>query len=122
MAVVNFFSTLLVKPDLLPRMDFALMIPDEYSTLVVIPAMLTNPRSIEDLVEALEVRFLANRDENLYFGLLTDYTDASQENLPGDKPLLQLAQQRIEELKKKYENGKRDIFFPFPSPPAMERA
>ena len=116
MSVVNFFSTLLVKPDLLPRMDFSLAIPDEYSTLVVTPAMLTNPRSIEDLVEALEVRFLANRDENLYFGLLTDFTDASQEILPGDKPLLQLAQQRIEELKKKYEDGTRDIFFLFHRP------
>ncbi len=116
MAVVNFFSTLLVKPTLLPRMDFSQFIPYEYGTLVVTPAMLTNPRSIEDLVEALEVRFLANRDENLYFGLLTDFTDAPQETLPGDKPLLQLAQQRIWELKDKYENGNRDIFFLFHRP------
>ena len=29
--------------------------------------------------EALEVRFLANRDENLHFGLLTDFRDADEE-------------------------------------------
>ena len=31
------------------------------------------------LVEALEVRFLANRDANLHFGLLTDFADAAEE-------------------------------------------
>jgi cyclic beta-1,2-glucan synthetase len=114
--IVNFFTTLIVKPQLLPRMDFSGAIPDKYRTLIVIPAILTNPQSIEDLVEALEVRFLANRDNNLHFGLLTDFTDAREETLPEDQPLLQLVQQRIQELKKKYENGKRDIFFLFHRP------
>jgi len=115
-SVVNFFSTLLVRPNLLPRMDFSEKIPDDYSTLVIIPAMLTHASAIEDLVEALEVRFLANRDENLYFGLLTDFTDAAEETLPADIELLQLAQKKIRDLKIKYENGKRDIFFLFHRP------
>ena len=42
-------------------------------------------------VEALEVRFLANRDANLHFALLTDFRDAAAETLPDDEPLLQLA-------------------------------
>ena len=41
-SVVNFFSTLLVKPNLLPRMDFSHEIPPDCRTLVVIPALLTN--------------------------------------------------------------------------------
>ena len=53
--------------------------------------MLTSAENIEDLVEALEVRFLANRDANLHFRLLTDFRDAQQETLPEDGPLLQLA-------------------------------
>ena len=47
--------------------------------------------SPEDLAEALEVRFLANRDGNLHFGLLTDFRDAAEETLAEDAPLLQLA-------------------------------
>src|ERR1039458_376533 len=35
--------------------------------------------NVEELIEALEVRFLANRDENLQFGLLTDFSDATEE-------------------------------------------
>jgi cyclic beta-1,2-glucan synthetase len=40
---------------------------------------LLNNQNIEDLTEALEVRFLANQDENLHFGLLTDFKDAEGE-------------------------------------------
>ena len=36
------------------------------------------------LVDALEVRFLANRGPHLHFGLLTDFADAAQEHLPQD--------------------------------------
>jgi hypothetical protein len=34
---------------------------------------------------------LANRDENLHFGLLTDFRDAHEETIPEDEPLLRLA-------------------------------
>ena len=42
--------------------------------------MLTSAQNIEELIEALEVRFLANRDANLHFGLLTDFRDAAAGN------------------------------------------
>jgi cyclic beta-1,2-glucan synthetase len=67
----------------MPRMDFSKGIPPESSTLVVVPTMLTSTENVEDLVGALEVRFLANRDENLRFGLLTDFPDAPKKNWPG---------------------------------------
>ena len=75
-----------------------------------------NPPNVEDLVEALEVRFLANRDDNLHFGLLTDFPDAQEETLPEDAPLLHLARQRIEELNQKYGNAKGGAFFLFHRP------
>ncbi len=115
-ALVNWLATLLAKPHLLPRMDFSEGIPPESRTLVVIPTMLTSAENIEDLVEALEVRFLANRDENLHFGLLTDFRDAHAETMPEDSTLLGLAQKRIEELNEKYGSGKGDTFFLFHRP------
>lgn len=115
-SVVNFFSTLLFKPNLLPRMDFSNEIPPDCSTLVAIPAMLTGTEAIEHLVEALEVRFLANRNVNLFFGLLTDFTDANQETLPQDQALVDLAKQKIEELNAKYNRRNNDLFFLFHRP------
>ena len=49
------------------------------------PACSASVQDIEDLVEALEVRFLANRDGNLHFALLTDFVDAASATLPGDE-------------------------------------
>ena len=115
-AVVNWLSTLLVTPRPLPRMDFSHGIPPQLRTLVVIPTMLTGVKSIEDLIEALEVRFLANRDNHLHFGLLTDFRDAGQETLPEDEPLLRLTQRRIEELNEKYPIPEGDTFFLFHRP------
>ncbi len=115
-SLVNFFATLLVKPHLLPRLDFSHEIPAEFRTLVVIPAMLSNSEEIENLVESLEVRFLANRNSNLHFGLLTDFTDAHHESLPGDEALISLVQQKIRDLNKKYSPEKRDLFFLFHRP------
>ncbi len=119
-ALVNWLVTLLVTPHPLPRMDFSGGIPPESRTLVVIPTMLTSSQNVEDLVEALEVRFLANRDENLHFGLLTDFRDAHEETIPEDEPLLRLAEKRIRELNEKYGGAKMRHLLSFSSPAPME--
>jgi membrane glycosyltransferase len=81
-AIVNWIATLWVAADSLPKMDFSEGVPPESRTLTVVPTMLTNLEEIEGLVEALEVRFLANRDDNLHFALLTDFQDAPEQTIP----------------------------------------
>ena len=115
-ALVNWLATLFVSPHPLPRMDFSEGIPPESRTLVVVPTMLTGRQNIEELTEALEVRFLANRDDNLLFGLLTDFQDADKETLPGDEPLARQAREKIEGLNKKYRRTNGDAFFLFHRP------
>ncbi len=83
--IVNWLAMRLVTPHSLPRMDFSTGIAAKARTLVVVPTMITSARNVEDLVEALEVRFLANRDAHLHFGLLTDFPDAREETLPDDE-------------------------------------
>jgi cellobiose phosphorylase len=115
-AVANWLAGLFARPHLLPRMDFSIGIPPESRTLVVIPTMITSEQNIEDLVGALEVRFLANRDEHLHFGLLTDFSDAHEETLPQDEPLVRFAREKIEELNEKYGDEKGGSFFLFHRP------
>ncbi|MBE0623257.1 MAG: cyclic beta 1-2 glucan synthetase [Burkholderiales bacterium] len=119
-ALVNWAATLLATPKSLPRLDFSGGIPADCRTLVVIPTILASAQNIERLVEALEVRFLANRDAQLQFGLLTDFRDAQAQTLPADAALLQLARERIGELNDKYQHadGKAegDAFFLFHRP------
>jgi cyclic beta-1,2-glucan synthetase len=120
-ALVNLFTARLVTPRPLPRMDFSKGIPSEWSTFVVVPTMLTNPVHIGHLVEALEIRFLANRDDNLRFGLLTDFRDATGEKQPMDETLLSAARQGIEELNEKYRGSTGDYFFLFHRPRQWNR-
>lgn len=112
LALVNWGVMLLVKPQPMPRMDFTRGIPAEFRTLVAVPALLSTSGQIESLVEALEVRFLGNRDPHLHFALLTDFNDAAQEHLPEDAALLSLAQESIAALNKLYcRENEEDIFF-----------
>ncbi|HWP67799.1 MAG TPA: cyclic beta 1-2 glucan synthetase, partial [Rectinemataceae bacterium] len=112
-ALVNWIVMIFTAPHILPRMDFAGGIPPESRTLVVVPAMLSSTRHIERLVEALEVRLLANRDDNLLFGLLTDFPDAGQQTLPLDGELVRYARQKIEELNDAYRSPLCEPFFLF---------
>jgi len=115
-ALLNWLATLLATPHPLPRLDFSAGIPPEARTLVVTPTMLGSARGVEALVEALEVRFLANRDEHLHFALLTDFRDAPTGTLPGDSALTQLAAQGVAALNAKYPRRSGDAFFLFHRP------
>ena len=115
-AIVNWLVTLCATPRALPRMDFSDGIPSEFRTFVAVPAMLTSSQAVSDLVEALEVRYLANRDEQLHFGLLTDWRDAPAEVLPEDEALLGRAREGIVALNEKYKGERKDIFFLFHRP------
>ena len=101
-ALVNAVVPLLATPRALPKMDLSKGIPGASRTLVVVPSMITSPEDVERLVEALEVRYLGNRDDHVAFALLTDLADAPRESLPEDEALERLAGQRIAELNDKY--------------------
>jgi cyclic beta-1,2-glucan synthetase len=112
-ALVNWLTAFFVNPNPLPRLDYSKGIPPESRSLVVVPSMLSSSQNIEDLAEALEVRFLANQDKNLHFGLLTDFKDAAKEKLAEDDPLIQLVSQKITDLNDKYPGENKDTFFLF---------
>jgi hypothetical protein len=77
--------------------------------------MFNDSKELEDLIENLEVRFLANRGPNIHFALLTDFKDSKQESLPGEQELLSIARTRIEELNNKYGKTNNEIFFISPA-------
>ena len=102
LALVNWVITLTAVPKPLPRMDFSKGIPATLPTLVVVPTMLTSLGGIDELAEALEVRFLANRDQQLRFCLLTDFADAATEHADADAALAGHAGATIERLNLAY--------------------
>lgn len=107
---VNYLVTRTLKPCALPKMNFLEGIPEQFRTLVVVPTMLLTPDSIRDEVERLEIRALANPDPNLVFGLLSDFSDAPQQHMPGDLELLEVAVRGLEELNRKHGSNRFLLF------------
>ncbi len=109
--LINWLVTFSLRPSVLPKMDYTHGIPDDARTLVVIPTLIATPADVDELVEGLEVRFLANRDNNLYFALLSDFLDATEETQPEDAGLIAQAARAITLLNRKYPGSPGDRFF-----------
>jgi cyclic beta-1,2-glucan synthetase len=109
--VVNYLVTRLLPPRTLPKMDFEVSgIPDAFRTLVVVPMMLVDAETIRAEVDNLEIRYLANKEANLLFGLFTDYADSEQAHHDEDKHLLQTVTEGLEALNHRY-GGERFFLF-----------
>jgi cyclic beta-1,2-glucan synthetase len=110
MQIVNAMVISTLPPDLLPKMDFREGIPATCATLVVVPMMLTNLGVVHQEVDRLEVRYLANREDNLFFSLFPDFTDFTKQEAPGDAALLQAARDGVDRLNARYP-GSRFLLF-----------
>jgi cyclic beta-1,2-glucan synthetase len=109
--LVNNGVTSFLDPKPLPKFDFSKGIAAECATLVVVPSLLLNETQTRTLVNELEVRFLANRDPNLHYALLTDLPDSVTKPRENDtSPLVELASRLIDELNAKYRSKKNGAF------------
>ncbi|MCC5867773.1 MAG: cyclic beta 1-2 glucan synthetase [Gammaproteobacteria bacterium] len=115
-ALVNLLVTLMLPPRILPRLDFSKGIPDHHRTMVINPTLLTRPQDVDELLEAMEIRYLGNRDPNLFFALLTDFTDAPDQTLAGDDALLAYTRQAVDALNESYSEDRPCIFYWFHRP------
>lgn len=102
LSVLNWDLTHTFPPRLLPMIDTLRGIPHEACTMVVIPAIYDSPETAEELIDKLEIHFLANQDDRIYFGLLGDFVDATKEELDSDTAILETALDGIEVLNQKY--------------------
>ena len=71
------------------------------------------PAEARRLAERLEIHYLSNSDDQLYFGLLTDFPDAPQVELTGDADSLQGAIDGIRSLNEKHAASDHPRFFLF---------
>ncbi|NSW91494.1 MAG: glycosyl transferase [Firmicutes bacterium] len=112
-ALVNFAVSHICSPSLLPKLELKDGIPQEHSTMVIVPTLLPNEKRVNDLLEQLEVHYLANKEKNIYFALVGDFKDAASKNLPEDEKIIEAAIKGIKELNKRYGEEGKDIFYYF---------
>jgi cyclic beta-1,2-glucan synthetase len=86
----------------IPRLELTEGIDSSNATFVVISALLPGAEQAENLARQLEIYYLANKLDNVFFGLLGDYPDSKKEKNPEDKKILSAAQNVISDLNEKY--------------------
>jgi len=107
--LMNYLTTSLLRPEILPKLDFSKGIPNDCVSLVAVPTLLLNESQVHRLVQDLEVRFLGNRDRNLHFVLLTDLPD-SRHSPREDSPLVDLCAALVDQLNEKYREQAKGSF------------
>ncbi len=116
-SIVDKLVTALMPPRGLPKLDLITHgVPPEFRTAVVTPTLFPDVQSVYDALDNLEVQFLANREENLHFALLSDFTDAAEATTSSDVAIVAAAVEGIEALNARYAPASRDAFFLFHRP------
>jgi cyclic beta-1,2-glucan synthetase len=112
-SVLNFILTLLRAPKRLPRLETEKGIKESDTSMVIVPCLLSSNAIIQELINNLEVQFLANQDPHIYFALLGDLADANLESTDKDKNFLTLAHEGIERLNQRYNKNLHPRFYLF---------
>jgi cyclic beta-1,2-glucan synthetase len=114
-ALLNRVVTALLTPGALPRLELRNGVPPALRTMIVVPTLLTRPAEVEEQIERLEVHYLANSDGDVRFALLSDWTDAPAESVPGDEEILATAREGIARLNRRHgmptDEGDRFLLF-----------
>lgn len=111
--IINWISTHVFRPSILPKLELKDGIPKEQASMVVIPTLLPNAERVKELLSQLEVFYLANREKNLYFALVGDFKDALQKEMADDKMLIHTAIAGIKKLNEQYGTEEQNIFYFF---------
>jgi cyclic beta-1,2-glucan synthetase len=101
-AVVNRGLTRGLGATILPGLELRAGVPARCRTVVAVPVLLTTLAAIEEHIQQLEIHHLAGTDGELYFALLSDWTDAETESVAGDGALLDAAAAGIARLNRLY--------------------
>ena len=102
--LMNNTVTALFEARALPKLDYRKHgIPADCATLVAVPTLLLSEKQLRELVAELEVRYLANKDPQLHFALITDLPDAVTRPRENDSDqLVDLAVKLINTLNARY--------------------
>ena len=111
-SIVNFVAAKTLKPSIFPALELKNGIPESMSTIVVIPTLLPDPARVKELLDNMEIHYLANREENLYFALVGAFKDSDTE-VPDDLSVINAAMQGVKTLNEKYGADGAEIFFYF---------
>ncbi len=100
--IIQYTLSKVVKPKPIPKLDFQNGIPKDYTTMVVIPTILKDREQVRNLFNKLEVFYIANKSENIYFTLLGDCSSSDNEVEAFDDEVIEEGLKETKRLNEKY--------------------
>ena len=102
--IIQYVLSKVIKPKLIPKIDFQNGIPENCSTMVVIPTIVKSKEKVKELMRKLEVYYIANKSKNLYFTLLGDCSSGNKEIEEFDEEVIREGIEQSKRLNEKYGN------------------
>ncbi|WP_010238771.1 GH36-type glycosyl hydrolase domain-containing protein [Clostridium arbusti] len=112
-SILNWSVNHLASPKFIPKIELGDGIPKDCKTMVVIPALLSDDKIVHKLINQLEVYYLANQEENIYFAVLGDFKDGQNETEVEDGAINEAGLNDVKALNEKYREKNEDIFYFF---------
>ncbi len=100
--IINYMMSKLKPPTLIPKMNYEKGIPSNQKTFVVIPTILKSKEKVKEMLQKLEIYYLANQSENLYFALLGDCSEEDSEKKEFDEEVTVTGLEIVQKLNEKY--------------------
>ena len=96
----------ITKPKLIPKIDVQNGVPEEDATFVVIPTILTSADKVNEMMHKLEVYYIANKSDNIYFALLGDVSSSDKKEEDFDEEVSKAGLEITKRLNEKYPDEK----------------
>ncbi len=101
--LINYFIRKNMIPEVLPRFDFAKTIDEKYPTYVIMPTVISSIEKLDEMINKMEITYLANRSENMYYMLIGDCISSNKEHIMIDDTIVAYAKEKLDKLNEKYE-------------------
>ncbi len=106
---IQYILSKIVKPKPIPKLDFSNGIDEKNKTMVVIPTILKSKEKVQELMKKLEVFYLANQSENIYFTLLGDCSQSNKEKEIWDEEIKKEGEKIVNYLNHKYKKQQQTM-------------
>jgi len=99
---LNYIMGKIKTPTLIPKMNYENGIPENAKTFVIIPTILKSKEKVKEMFQKLEVYYLANKSDNIFFALLGDSSEEQVPTKDFDEEVMKTGIELAKELNEKY--------------------
>ncbi len=109
--LIDYLLRKIVKPKTLPRFNFAKTIDKKYKTYVVMPTIISSIEKLDNMINKMEITYLANRTDNMYYMLLGDCMQSDKAKIDIDDKIVAYAKEKLDKLNEKYKSDHKIFNF-----------